>query len=400
MEKKDNKFIYFPSFSVGNFESSLKKDFKFKDGTPINFYSKDYPEKYRHPYFLVTAGHFYKKMDFRAEHPGMEDALLLGDSGGFQVASGALKWSDDLREKIFLWLERNSDVAMNLDIPPKMDYAGKFEHCLDLSKKNFKYFADNQTGATKFLNVIQGTNEHEYKHWYQQTKDYPFNGWSIGGAGKSIYAFMSALCALVEGGEHLKAQNEFLHVLGATKITDFYVVSQIQRSFNEVNSNMVVTTDSSTPSIAVVYGYYYTEYSLRDGTFKFTHLPKRDPKFQSGFRIPEYTEWDKEHIKKIISPDDVMDWNNEAAVAFIMHNFYFFKDAMDTIDDFVNNHNYILAQNCPGGEKGDWIKILRSIDEMIKSDDPRLVFDRHKSLYMKISNTESKAKSTFGKFFK
>jgi hypothetical protein len=51
---------------------------------------------------------------------------------------------------------------------------------MDISYDNFKYFADNQSGKCKFLNVIQGNNVEEYEIWYQKMKDFEFNGWCIG----------------------------------------------------------------------------------------------------------------------------------------------------------------------------------------------------------------------------
>ena len=101
---------------------TLIKDDKLSSGVPCRFYSDDYPEKFRHKYFLVTAGHYYKKMDIRQQMGLGDDVLVFGDSGGYQIATGALKYSDDLREKIFHWLEANSDVAANLDIAPKTVY--------------------------------------------------------------------------------------------------------------------------------------------------------------------------------------------------------------------------------------------------------------------------------------
>jgi len=39
---------------------------------------------------------------------------------------------------------------MNLDIPPRFEYEGKFDECLQISSDNFKYFADNQS-STEYL---------------------------------------------------------------------------------------------------------------------------------------------------------------------------------------------------------------------------------------------------------
>ena len=101
MENKQKEFIYFPSLSAGGFASALIKNEKLSSGVPCRFYSDEYPESFRHKYFLVTAGHYYKKIDIRDQMGLGKDVLAFGDSGGYQIATGALKYSDDLREKIF-----------------------------------------------------------------------------------------------------------------------------------------------------------------------------------------------------------------------------------------------------------------------------------------------------------
>ena len=35
----------------------------------------------------------------------------MGDSGGYQIASGAIKWKPELKTQVFEWLENNSDIA-------------------------------------------------------------------------------------------------------------------------------------------------------------------------------------------------------------------------------------------------------------------------------------------------
>jgi hypothetical protein len=61
-----------------------------------------------------------------------DDVLVFGDSGGFQIATGALKWDSTIREKIFHWLEANSDVAANLDIPPRVTFENRFQDSMDI----------------------------------------------------------------------------------------------------------------------------------------------------------------------------------------------------------------------------------------------------------------------------
>ena len=110
------------------------------------------------------------------EDMGLEYAQVVGDSGGYQIASGAWKWDDkkkdELRKKVFTWLEHNSDIGMNLDLPPMLKLDGKFNYCLEESYENFKYFNEHQTGKTRFLNILQGMTEEQYKIWYKKMKDF------------------------------------------------------------------------------------------------------------------------------------------------------------------------------------------------------------------------------------
>ena len=97
---KIGNFRYFPSFSVGGFGDQLRRDFKFKSGFSCRFYSKEFPSKYRHTDFLISAGHFIKNnTDLYDLHGFTKDNLVMGDSGGFQIASGALKWDKKLLPK-------------------------------------------------------------------------------------------------------------------------------------------------------------------------------------------------------------------------------------------------------------------------------------------------------------
>jgi len=86
-KEKQKEFIYFPSLSAGGFASSLIKDTKLTNGTTCRFYDDSYPEEFRHKNFLITAGHYYKKMDIRDQFGLGKDSLVFGDSGGYQIAT-------------------------------------------------------------------------------------------------------------------------------------------------------------------------------------------------------------------------------------------------------------------------------------------------------------------------
>ena len=384
-----SKFIYFPSFSAGEYGDKLKKDFKFKNGFSCRFYSDDFPEKYRHNQVLITAGAHFKTDDYRSKLGLTKDNLVMGDSGGYQIASGAMKWDIKHRDRIFKWLEENTDVAMNLDIPPRLKYQGKYKECLDISIDNFKYFDKHQNGSTKFMNVVQGDDEITYQNWYNEVKDFEFSGWGVGGAGGSLYRFMSGILALLNGKEHLKPNNEYFHILGTSKIRDFLMLIQLQKSLEDVGSNVTVTTDSSSPDRAVVFGSFYTNFTIKNGSFQQVVFPnaKHNGDIINDFSNLSNKKWPRLHdfddvLSEFVGWDDVVKWDPDCTIGMRLHNFYVFKDAINQITDYVYGHDYILEQVV---EK-DIYKVLRSIDEMVKSDDPKRVFETYKPLYAKLSN--------------
>ena len=398
---KIGNFRYFPSFSVGGFGDALRQDFKFNDGFPCRFYSDGFPEKYRHREFLISAGHFLKRPDLYGEHGFTSKNVVMGDSGGFQIASGALKWNPEITPKSFKWLEDNSDISMNLDIPPRLKYEGKFQECLDISLENFKYFADNQTGKTEFLNVIQGNNRTEYKKWYDEVKQFTFQGWAIGGASGNPYRFVSGLCALLNGKEHLNDNNKTLHVLGTSRIKDLFILIQLQKSLEEVGSKMMVTTDSSSPDRAVVFGTYYSGYSMKRASWEGIGFPNEPnhPDIVDDFltlehpSFPIINEFDVELVKHVdfTSVKDRMAYTT----GMRLHNFHFFKDVIDKIESLVYSHDFILQQSI----SNDLYMVLHSIDEIVKNDDPDKIFEKYQHLYTKMSNTKNELKVKTHSFF-
>ena len=397
-----SKFKYFPSFSVGAFGDGLRKNFKFKDGFPIRFYSDEFPEEFRHDEFLLSAGHLirsypdcYNDMGFTSKN------LIMGDSGGYQICSGAIKWKPEMTKQSFDWLEKNSDVAMNLDIPPRIKYDGKFDECLQLSKENFKYFADNQTGNTDFMNVIQGADEFEYRRWYDEVKQFPFQGWAIGGSGFSYYKFLSGLMVLLNGKEHHNPNTKYFHILGSSRITYFLMLIQLQKSLNEIGVDITVTTDSSSPDRAVVFGTYYSGYSMKRGTWEGIGFPNEanHPDIIDEFMelenptFPIINEFDTE-LSKHVDFNSVKD-RVAYSTGMRLHNFEFFKDVINKIESIVYGHDFILEQTV----SSEIYKMLHSIDEMVKSDNPKMVFEKYKQLYSKMSNTKQDTQLKTHTFF-
>ena len=391
-KEKQKEFIYFPSLSAGGFASSLIKDDKLSSGVPCRFYSDEYPEAFRHKYFLVTAGHYYKKMDIRAQMGLGDDVLVFGNSGGYQIATGALKYSDDLREKIFHWLEANSDVAANLDIPPKTVYENQFEKCADISYDNFAWFEKHQSGKTKFLNMLQGSNPSEYDWWYHKFKHFEFSGWAIGGPQKLV-DFMWALALMLKNREFENKQNEYLHLLGISKISDFFILSTIQKLLNKHYGNRItVTTDSSSPGQYPVYGTFLHSHNFKKLSFSDVYMPKPD-KDEDGNPIPLAESKIPDLQPDLLVPDSLGDpackdftwgmldnYNKEAVPRMVLHNVHVFQNTIQEVNKIVAAHRDVAQYMVPN----NLAAVLKSIYEMFEDPDAAITtYEKYKQYYQK-----------------
>lgn len=361
----NKKFVYIPSFSAGVYGNQIKKDFKFRNGKEVRLYNQNMHPALYNPWFLAPAGHLYKNFEYRTQIGADENVKLFGDSGGFQIASGAIKWDESLREKIFKWLESQCDYSVNLDIPPRLNYANKFDECLEISKTNFKYFNDNQTGKTKFLNVMQGDTVEKYGKWCNDVKHFDFNGWCLGGVGVCLTNLMSAIAVFIDEVGMFDSKNEIVHSLGTSKIIDFAILSQLQHSFNKVGSNIQVTTDSSSPNNASRFGTYYTYGDLKDGAFKQIHVPKTklggDFNMIPGVKGLPITVPGDDWLSDCYEWQDIDEYTNEFNCVMVLHGYGVFMDAKRQIDDLISGHPYIMEQCL----NKDIVKIVNIVDEMV-----------------------------------
>ena len=72
-----------------------------------------------------------------------------------------------------------------------------------------------------------------------------------------------------------------------------------------------------------------------------------------------------------------------------------FKEAIDKAEYYVHSHDYMLQQIV----STDMYTLLKSLDEMIKSDNPKIVFEKYKQLYRKMSNTNKEPQIKTHQFF-
>lgn len=376
------KLCYFPSLSSGAYASPLTKDHEVAPGVPYRFWDDRVPEAWRYKYFLMTAGHLYKKIDQRQKW-GLQDSLVFGDSGGFQIATGALKWDLMLRDDIFHWLEANSDIAANIDIPPRVMYEGHFQDALNMSLDNFKYFEAKQSGKTKFLNVVQGSNPVEFKHWYNTVKDMQFSGWCIGSS-RRLVDFMYILALMIKEKEFLKPYNTWVHLLGISKVSDFFVLAQLQKLMNEHTGNKItISTDSSSPGQYPIFGQMVWSPNWKDQVFNMLYFPKESDhiSYPTEGHVPSLI--DHPGVKHL-TWDIVRNYSTEAVTRLTYHNLYMYIYTAQHVENLVNSCPLeILEELIPM----ELVKILKSMEEMFNADDPIQVYEKYIQYYQKFGGT-------------
>lgn len=183
--------------------------------------------------------------------------IVLGDSGGFSIISGALQNIDnDLRLKTLLWLEKFCDVGFNLDVPLAcLDYPGKsgfsdFDQCLDATLAGIRYFIDHRSSSEfKLLNILQGTTQENADRWYLAVREYQkyFEGIAFAGVMKADFHYVcSRILQMIDRGElHSKS---WIHFLGVGTPSVAVILTSLKRALREIGLTSVeITFDTCSP---------------------------------------------------------------------------------------------------------------------------------------------------------
>jgi hypothetical protein len=224
------------------------------------------------------------------------DTLMLGDSGGFQIAKGL--WEGDWRansgcpkaqkrrEAVLKWLDGIADYGMTLDIPTWVIHDKKASKACGIStlpeavaatKYNNEYFMKHRrgvkNGGVKILNVLQGANHPDADKWYEIMKDYcdpkkypdtHFNGWSMGGQNMcDIHLVLRRLVALRHDGLLQEGIHDWMHFLGTSKLEWAVLLTDIQRAVRKyVNPAFTISFDCASPFLATANGQVYHHIDL------------------------------------------------------------------------------------------------------------------------------------------
>ena len=246
---------------------------------------------FTYKYGLYSAGHAQLDLNKSITQESMiqqrdrGNTMILGDSGGYQIGKGVLKfdWLDfegksatKTRQSILEWLELTADWSMMLDVPtwacdhihsPKTGLK-TFDDCLDKTRYNNDYFLMNRLGQTKWLNVLQGSDWETAEKWYNGVKEFSdptgkyagreAEGWAFGGANMcKMDITLKRLMTLREDGL-LKGKN-WIHFLGTAQLDWSCYLTQIQRQIRKhINEEITISFDCASPFIATAHGLVYT----------------------------------------------------------------------------------------------------------------------------------------------
>jgi hypothetical protein len=241
-------------------------------------------------YALYSAGHaqldLNKAMtqDSMLQQRDRVNTMVLGDSGGYQIGKGILKfdWLDfegkaanKVRDDILAWLEVTADWSMLLDVPSwacdpvNREKTGltSFQDCLDKTCFNNEYWLKRRVGQTKFLNVLQGSDWDTAEQWYQGVKqfsdtavwgDRAAEGWAFGGVNMcKMDITLKRLMTMREDG--LLEGKNWIHFLGTAQLDWSCYLTSIQRQLRKhINEELTISFDCASPFVATAHGLAYT----------------------------------------------------------------------------------------------------------------------------------------------
>jgi hypothetical protein len=274
---------------------------------------------FTYKYGLYSAGHaqldLQKSMvqESMIQQRDRSKTMILGDSGGYQIGKGVLKfdWLDfegasanKTRQQILEWLELTADWSMMLDVPtwacdhihsPKTGLK-TFEDCLDKTRFNNDYFLNNRLGQTKWLNVLQGSDWDTAEKWYEGVKEFSdpngkyagkeAEGWAFGGA-NMCKMDITLRRLMVMRDEGMLTGKNWIHFLGTAQLDWSCYLTQIQRQIRKhINPELTISFDCASPFIATAHGLVYTNAQHTNKRWSVIMDKAPDTKALAGSDIP------------------------------------------------------------------------------------------------------------------
>lgn len=397
---------------------------------------------YNYKWGLYSAGHAVLDTAKSDEQESMiqkrdrKNSFILGDSGGFQIAKGVIqcdwpnfKKDDTLRSKILNWLEHTADYSMVLDIPtlasipPLNEKTGlkSFADCLDYTMFNNDYFVRNRQGKTKFMNVLQGNDEHTADIWYEAVKHYPFEGWAMAGYNMKQLHLMLRRLIVLRDEKMLDPGRDLIHYLGTAKLDWSCVFTAIQRNLREtVNENMMVTFDAASPFITTAKGQMYTNFNTRNEKFNYVMESAIDDKRFAGSKLPFPFQgpiaermtmgdvcWYAPGMTNKLGKEGKTSWDSFSYFLLMAHNVYMHINAVQNANKlvdvatqrYVTDHRHWQKAKPGKSELDTWVPreiiyIVNFINELFKSETPMQMLEEAQPMLANFSGQKSIKTST------
>lgn len=210
------------------------------------------------------------------------DYTLVGDSGGYQLGTGAFAglenlragisglqavagWRDNYEVKHWLITTLNTyfDYSMTIDMALwfNSNFAknSAFNKCTDeqlieMTVENLQLIKDEGLGRTKWLNVLQGTNPQNTITWWDAVKHFKQGGWSLAGAAGWRGGLHNMLTLLLTMRDEyaFDAGQDWLHMLGVSQPIWHMYFTACQNILRKQsgNSNLQFSYDSASPFIS------------------------------------------------------------------------------------------------------------------------------------------------------
>jgi len=340
------------------------------------------------------------------------NTLMLGDSGGFQIAKGL--WEGDWkagsgclkaqkkREQVLAWLDGIADYGMTLDIPTWVIHDKNasakcgirtLEEAVDATKFNNEYFMANRkgvaNGGVKILNVLQGANHPDADRWYETMKEYcdpvkypdtHFNGWAMGGQNMcDVHLILRRLVTLRHDNLLQEGVHDWMHFLGTSKLEWAVLLTVIQRNIRKyVNPAFTISFDCASPFLATANGQVYFENVFPDnGKWSYRMAPSADDKkyatdtrkWSDGVVADGiYPRWEDSPISNMMKMKDVCiykpgdlnkngkegktSWDSFSYALLMGHNVWMHLTAVQEANRRFDDgaHPAMMRSSGPGGE--------------------------------------------------
>jgi hypothetical protein len=374
--------IYLPAINTG-YANFLTKPIPQGRPFPAGLAIEDFciwnknSKLFYHPYLLHSIGNFnaLSTVNNSITQAASGDFTLVGDSGGYQIGSGALKgvegfkkgmsakaamakWRNahDVRKWIVSWLDTYTDYAMTIDMPlwaldPKQGKNSPFHKCtaqelLDMTIENLKFIDLYGRKRTKWLNVIQGIDQQTTIDWWNGVKDFKCSGYAIGAGGEGGLAQVIRTTRMMHEQGYLNAGHDWIHALGVSTPLWAILLTKIQNCLRVTNPNLTVSYDSSSPfqnggkfekpNYSVPFTNKVSSWSIKTGTTKsvqrFDLIGSKDP-FPYNSPLGKVMELGHINVREELFGKKQFDTISNMLLT--NHNVWVYLDAFDRANDAV-----------------------------------------------------------------